>query len=601
MRAMIRMATVLLLGIACGNAVAQVSIDVGDVVIDPATVSSLGFSVPIVSGDDNYSATTGVSFREAGAPTWSPALPFMRVRPETIGTEDPPENFGLPRPGEQFAGSIFNLLPDTDYEVRIAVTDADGGNRTQIVNARTRRVPRSMPVTARTVNVATTAELQSALNGAVAGDVIVLASGTYAGGFDLFGRDGTADNPIVIRGQDRNTSIIDGSADGYGLDVNGSDYVHIETLKIIGARGLDNYALYLHNGVGLTARDLIIESDNGIEASSGPNRDFYICDNVITGSTTWPDDLAVGSGTPNKSFIGIGIGGQGHTVCHNSLTGFGSTLFVNMSGRPEHNISIDIHNNDIQVSADDGIELDGSFRNVRAWENRVVNALMGISFQPVWGGPVYAVNNIVYNAASAPFKLNNDPTGAVMYHNTAVRYGEFDIFGPYDSFGWPQLGESFSYAANVWIVNNIIIGNEDALFLRQDMLYMDLDYNGYWPDGRFALQTNGSVDYYDDLGAFRSATGYETNGVILAGTVFATAPPASVDYTLLAPALDFALSSQSAAIDQGVLLPSINDDFTGNAPDLGAVELGGEAAVYGARNLDIMPPAAPEDLTVTVP
>lgn len=592
-------AMILLLGIAYGPAAAQSPIDVGDVEIDPPTVSSLGFSVPIVSGDDNYSATTDISFRQLGATTWLPALQFMRVRPETIGTEDPPENFGLPRPEEQFAGSIFKLLPDTEYEVRIGVTDADGGSRIQTVTVRTRSVPRSMPVLARTVDVTTATELQIALQNAVAGDVIVLASGTYVGRFDLIDRDGTAENPIVIRGQDRSTSIIDGAGNGYALFVNNSDHVHVEDLKITGVRGADNYALSINNGVGLTARNLIIETDNGIDAMSGLNRDFYICDNALAGPTIWPDDLAVGSGTSSKAWIGIGVGGRGHVVCHNTLSGFGSTLFVRMSGQPEHSISIDIHNNDIQWSADDGIELDGSFRNVRAWENRVRNVLMGISFQPIWGGPVYAFNNIVYNSASAPFKLNNDPTGVVMYHNTAFRYDETDIFGPYDGFGWPQLGESFSYAANVWIKNNIVIGNDDALFLRQDMLYMDLDYNGYWPDGRFGLQTNGSITYYDDLIDFRAGTGYETNGVILTGVVFATTPPASIDYKGFAQALDFVLSPQSVAMDKGLLLPTINDDFTGSAPDLGASELGAGIPHYGVRILDTMPPAAPSELTVT--
>jgi len=41
---------------------------------------------------------------------------------------------------------------------------------------------------------------------------------------------------------------------------------------------------------------------------------------------------------------------------------------------------------------------------------------------------------------------------------------------------------------------------------------------------------------------------------------------------------------QGIAATEGVaLLPTINDDFTGNAPDLGALELGQPAPVYGPR------------------
>ena len=41
---------------------------------------------------------------------------------------------------------------------------------------------------------------------------------------------------------------------------------------------------------------------------------------------------------------------------------------------------------------------------------------------------------------------------------------------------------------------------------------------------------------------------------------------------------------QAIAATEGVaLLPTINDDFTGTAPDLGALELGQPAPVYGPR------------------
>ena len=66
------------------------------------------------------------------------------------------------------------------------------------------------------------------------------------------------------------------------------------------------------------------------------------------------------------------------------------------------------------------------------------------------------------------------------------------------------------------------------------------------------------------------------------------------------PALDFLLHSQSDAIDRGLVLPNINDDYVGNAPDLGAVELGSEAVIYGARDIDIMPPAPPTDLAIVI-
>ena len=46
---------------------------------------------------------------------------------------------------------------------------------------------------------------------------------------------------------------------------------------------------------------------------------------------------------------------------------------------------------------------------------------------------------------------------------------------------------------------------------------------------------------------------------------------------------DFSLHEKSPAVDAGVVLPNINDGFTGRAPDLGAFERGLPMPVYGPR------------------
>jgi hypothetical protein len=44
------------------------------------------------------------------------------------------------------------------------------------------------------------------------------------------------------------------------------------------------------------------------------------------------------------------------------------------------------------------------------------------------------------------------------------------------------------------------------------------------------------------------------------------------------------LKTGSKAVDAGTIVPNIADDFVGNAPDLGAYELGGEMPHYGPRS-----------------
>ena len=47
--------------------------------------------------------------------------------------------------------------------------------------------------------------------------------------------------------------------------------------------------------------------------------------------------------------------------------------------------------------------------------------------------------------------------------------------------------------------------------------------------------------------------------------------------------LDFQLQDGSPAVDAGCVLPNVNDDFTGEAPDLGALEYGQDPPIYGPR------------------
>jgi hypothetical protein len=47
--------------------------------------------------------------------------------------------------------------------------------------------------------------------------------------------------------------------------------------------------------------------------------------------------------------------------------------------------------------------------------------------------------------------------------------------------------------------------------------------------------------------------------------------------------LDFTLNPKRKAIDKGIVIPNVNDDFKGTEPDLGAIEAGEPVPVYCAR------------------
>jgi hypothetical protein len=91
-----------------------------------------------------------------------------------------------------------------------------------------------------------------------------------------------------------------------------------------------------------------------------------------------------------------------------------------------------------------------------------------------------------------------------------------------------------------------------------------------------------SVGRYNDLVSFVAASGIETHAIRV--------DKAQLFDSLYAPGSDslydrhyLTLKPGCAAVDTGSLLPGINDDYQGRAPDLGVYELGAALPHYGPR------------------
>ena len=109
-----------------------------DFYTEPPTLISLGFEW-YIDGDDNRNASVAVSYRKKGDQTWKEGLPFLRVGNERLNSEA--HQFVTPN---MLAGSIFDLEPDTEYECRFVLSDADGvtGKAENTVTVRTRFEPK---------------------------------------------------------------------------------------------------------------------------------------------------------------------------------------------------------------------------------------------------------------------------------------------------------------------------------------------------------------------------------------------------------------------------------------------------------------------------
>jgi Right handed beta helix region len=549
-------------------------------VLEEPTLHCLGVYW-VIAGDDNGNATVAVDCRRTGAAKWLSAQPLFRVE---RGAEKPPDRQPVltVAPGTWlFAGSLLFLQPDTEYEVRLSLSDPDGGPTERVLRARTiaepqvsAQAPRYHVVPGGGGGSGTQADpyrgLAEAQAHAKAADVFLLHAGAYEGTFtaQVSGEPG---KPIVWIGAGDGEAAIDGQGSapkrpGRGVSASGIHDVWFERLTIRNA----DYALVAHDSSRLVIRRCHMHNvEYGITFTSNERdqtRGFFIADNTIEGPSTWPRTKGI------ENARGIQATGAGHVICYNRVRGFADAIDTFPSGRCE---AIDIHNNEISEMTDDGIEMDYSYRNTRCFLNRLTNVFQGISTQPVYGGPVYIVRNAMYNVGLETFKMHNSPSGALMLHNTCVKTGV------------PLVLWTGEQVRNCRYRNNLFIGTEGnyAYETTAPMVDCDFDYDGFGggPWGQF-LKWNSTR--YATLEAVRAnAPVYRHAVTVGAGSVFATGVAAPADETVQCPLTvnDLRLRPGTAAIDAGEVLPGVNDAYSGKAPDLGAYELGGELPHYGPR------------------
>jgi hypothetical protein len=92
--------------------------------------------------------------------------------------------------------------------------------------------------------------------------------------------------------------------------------------------------------------------------------------------------------------------------------------------------------------------------------------------------------------------------------------------------------------------------------------------------------------HFKTLKEYQDATGQDKHSILVDYNTFVKVgePDMSDPQHVYRPEdYDFHLKPGSAAIDKGIVLGSINDGYTGKAPDLGALETGKPAPHYGPR------------------
>lgn len=549
----------------------------GRFLIDPPTLESLGFRW-LIDGDDNRNATVSVAYRRRGEGRWRPALPMLRVHREVVNQDYEPY-----RTGNLFAGSVLFLEPGAEYEVRFVMEDPDGGAPPpKTVQVATRRAP-TLAGGRRLVRVGPPGEnLRKALAGARPGDTLALEPGIYQIPETLVLE--TADLALV--GPPSGGAVLEGPGHGADLmDIRRADRLWLENLTLRRARMAVNAGSKGGPGPShlVVKRCRIEDVIYGINSTSENSSGWYIVDNELIGlNPTWyprPEERYM-----EPSHTGINVYGQGHVIAYSRIRRFSDALAIANFGVPpedveRHPVAIDFHHNDLGWAQDDAIETDYGAHNIRVWRNRCSNAHTALSVQPLYGGPVYLIRNEIYGVTALAFKLHNYAAGILAYHNTSAT-----AFTGFQSFNRWQNGH---------LRNNLILGGAGdgsrltyAVDTGTTTAYSTLDYNGYRQNspGAFARWYDGRERRsYETLDAFRAGTGHERHGLLIDYDIFVRAAPPEAGKTVDPKDYDLRLRRGSAAVDAGVRLPNVNDDFTGPAPDLGCYELGRPLPHYGPR------------------
>jgi hypothetical protein len=619
----------------------------GEVIIEPPTLHALGLEWPL-SGDANRNASVTLRYRRKGTEAWRDGLPLLRLGGEetkylAVDFTAPPmfagSVFNL-EPGTVYEITLRIADPDgvtgnaerrIEARTRAEPQPATGG-RTFHVYPQGYQGERQQPafnglLAAYNQGASHSDWFNSYLPRVQPGDVILVHAGVYKDTRYRYGSglgtlfdgtyyltaSGTADRPIVIRAAGDGPVIFDGDGNAVLFDVTAASHTYLEGLtfrntevailagrkRIIGSEGLT------------VKRSRFEDVGIGITTDWSGSKNFYIADNVFVGRQI-PDHLMGWIGrtwqsfpdfpVPLRSNAAVKVYGSGHVVSHNDISHFHDGIDHATYGNPDQDaqgrvirdrmpVSIDIVGNDIRNVDDNCIEADGAMYNIRVLRNRCFNqAHRALSAQPVYGGPAYFIGNLVYHAPEGgSLKLTANSSGILLYHNTFI--AEAHDMGP---------------VSNQHFRNNLVLGQgayPEVLNVDTFTNYSSSDYNGFRPNPGAAQSFVWNsppravlADFAKDrekrsfasLRDYAAATGQEAHSVLVDYSDFArvSAPdPKDPRRFYRPPEFDFSLNEKSAAVDAGMILPNINDGFTGKAPDLGAYERGVPMPAYGPREV----------------
>jgi uncharacterized protein (TIGR03382 family) len=104
-----------------------------------------------------------------------------------------------------------------------------------------------------------------------------------------------------------------------------------------------------------------------------------------------------------------------------------------------------------------------------------------------------------------------------------------------------------------------------------------------YPDGMFEYGYSPMGTTYANFAAVVAAAGFDVHSQLVGAGVLADGSVGPPDASVMLLPSNPVLADASPAIDSALVMPNINDVFTGAGPDLGALEAGCDPPLYGPR------------------
>jgi hypothetical protein len=343
----------------------------------------------------------------------------------------------------------------------------------------------------------------------------------------------------------------------HGFDVKGRDWIWIEGFEIqfYGRCGVctvnASHLVIRGNKIHNMLLGIFVDWNGGEHQGNDTRIEYNEIYDPLVNEFPWQ---AVKASTMEGTAI-IVRGHIGAIVRGNNVHNFFNGIYTGSSGalqNPGVAFDADIYGNYIHAISDDALEPEGAAVNHRFRNNIIDSSFVGVSLAPVTQGPTWVLRNVITNYTSRSLKWALNSDGFVfIYHNTswtdASNVNAMDLITPIrnsvmrnnisQSTGYTFAEKPTGSVGNDWNHNNWYTtrGMGLAHFLWEN--------KGYSTIAQLCTATRLECQGHEESPGFANARGG-----------------------------NFTLSFYSPNIDRGVLIPGINNIFTGEAPDVGAYE-----------------------------